>query len=145
MAQCLGWALTCVFGQVCALFLFWGRRCDDTTSCATFSTSWCTETHRSAHASARLQTCNTMGRCFHDGYTKKFLPRRNLHTPQVCKFLWPTFNLVYWFMWICCVSKSVVVTYVLRGIWDVEFDANTHFFTSDSNWGKVRWSSGCIS
>ena len=57
------------FLQICALFLFYSLRGDDTTICAAFSTFVVlAETYQTLHASERLQTTyDITGRYCHDG------------------------------------------------------------------------------
>ena len=58
-----------------ALFWFWGKKCDDTTICFTFSISSIQkEMYKKLYASARLLTiCNALGWSLSVGYTTKLL------------------------------------------------------------------------
>ena len=62
-------ALTCILGQICTWFWFWGLTFGDVTICATYSnSSWWTKTYKTVHASLPIQaTYKIMGQCSHDG------------------------------------------------------------------------------
>ena len=141
--QCLDCKLACNLGQICALFWFWGLRCDDITICATFSDllAWA-ETYKTVHASARLQTTYIQ-------YHGLVFPRRTnreiptpaplctLHRPKsgMVIMLARVCHLIYWAVQKC---YSSVVTHVLWAIWGVEFDADIAFDSDAKVFAKNR-------